>query len=106
MTRTGMVGGPTPTQQRRRGLGTESWAAGVAAVRPGVGGRDVDAACREVIESAGWGDAFVHGTGHGVGLEIHEAPRVARTASGTLAPGYVVTVAAGVYLPWVGGARV
>ncbi len=52
-----------------------------------------------MIEAAGWGDAFAHGTGHGVGLEIHEAPRVAKTASGTLAVGAVVTVEPGVYLP-------
>jgi Xaa-Pro aminopeptidase len=66
----------------------------------------VDKACRDVIDAAGWGDAFVHGTGHGVGLEIHEAPRVAATARDTLASGYVVTVEPGVYLPGVGGVRI
>ncbi len=59
-----------------------------------------------MIDAAGWGDAFVHGTGHGVGLEIHEAPRVAATARDTLATGYVVTVEPGVYLPGVGGVRI
>ena len=68
--------------------------------------RRVDQACREIIDDAGWGDAFVHGTGHGVGLEIHEDPRVAATPSGTLAPGHVVTVEPGVYLPGVGGVRI
>jgi Xaa-Pro aminopeptidase len=106
MTRTVMVGEPTPTQQRMLDVVTESQAAGVAAVRPGAGGRDVDAACRTVIEAAGWGDAFVHGTGHGVGLEIHEAPRVARTSEATLSAGQVVTVEPGVYLPEHGGVRV
>jgi Xaa-Pro aminopeptidase len=106
MTRTVMVGEPTATQQRMLDVVTESQAAGVAAVRPGVGGREVDAACRAVIESAGWGDAFVHGTGHGVGLEIHEAPRVARTSESTLGAGQVVTVEPGVYLPEHGGVRV
>jgi len=106
MTRTVMVGEPTATQRRMLDVVTESQAAGVAAVRPGVGGRDVDAACREVIEAAGWGDAFVHGTGHGVGLEIHEAPRVARTSDATLSSGQVVTVEPGVYLPEHGGVRV
>jgi Xaa-Pro aminopeptidase len=59
-----------------------------------------------VIDDAGWGDAFLHATGHGVGLEIHEAPRVAATADATLAPGFVVTVEPGVYLPEHGGVRV
>ena len=59
-----------------------------------------------MINDAGWGDAFVHGTGHGVGIEIHEAPRVAATAGGTLDVGHVVTVEPGVYLPGVGGVRI
>jgi len=59
-----------------------------------------------VIADAGWADAFSHGTGHGVGLEIHEAPRVASTASDTLLVGDVVTVEPGVYLPGVGGVRI
>ena len=72
----------------------------------GVECQAVDAASREVIVAAGWGDAFIHGTGHGVGLEIHESPRVASTSTGTLASGYVVTVEPGVYLPGVGGVRI
>ena len=76
------------------------------AVSTGADCARVDKACRDVIAAAGWGDAFVHGTGHGVGLEIHEAPRVAATARDTLASGYVVTVEPGVYLPGVGGVRI
>jgi Xaa-Pro aminopeptidase len=75
-------------------------------VRAGTDCATVDRACREVIEAAGWGDAFVHGTGHGVGLEIHEAPRVAASARDTLEVGSVVTVEPGVYLPGVGGVRI
>ena len=68
---------------------------------------DVDAACRDVIAEAGWGDAFTHGTGHGVGLDIHEAPRVApRRPTATLVVGDVVTVEPGVYLPEHGGVRI
>jgi Xaa-Pro aminopeptidase len=83
-----------------------SQAAGVAAVRPGVSGQEVDRACREVIARAGWADFFVHGTGHGVGLDIHEAPSVAATSTDTLASGQVVTVEPGVYLPGLGGVRI
>jgi Xaa-Pro aminopeptidase len=106
MTRTVMVGEPSATQQRMLDVVTEAQQAGVAAVAPGGSVADVDAACRRVIDDAGWGAAFLHATGHGVGLEIHEAPRVAATADATLAPGFVVTVEPGVYLPDHGGVRV
>jgi len=106
MTRTVMVGEPTPTQQRMLDVVTEAQQAGVDAIRAGEPTRAIDAACRQVIDDAGWGEAFLHATGHGVGLEIHEAPRVAATADATLAPGFVVTVEPGVYLPEHGGVRV
>ncbi len=106
MTRTLMVGDPTPTQQRMLDVVTEAQQAGVDAIRAGEPAKAVDAACRQVIDDAGWGDAFLHATGHGVGLEIHEAPRVAATADATLAAGFVVTVEPGVYLPEHGGVRV
>jgi Xaa-Pro aminopeptidase len=83
-----------------------SQAAGVAAVGPGVACAQVDQVCREVIVSAGWGEFFVHGTGHGVGLDIHEAPSVAATSVDTLEVGHVVTVEPGVYLPGLGGVRI
>ena len=107
MTRTVSIGQPTDTQRRMDEVVRASQAAGVAAVRPGVTGADVDRVCRDVIAEAGWGDAFLHGTGHGVGLDIHEDPRVATTATGTtLEPGHVVTVEPGVYLPEHGGVRI
>jgi Xaa-Pro aminopeptidase len=84
----------------------EAQAAGVAAVGPGVACVHVDRACREVIAGAGWADYFVHGTGHGVGLEIHEAPSVSAVSTDTLAAGHVVTVEPGVYLPGLGGVRI
>ena len=84
----------------------ESQEAGRAAVRQGVEAAAVDKACRDVIAEAGWADAFLHGTGHGVGLEIHEDPRVSATGRGTLAAGYVVTVEPGVYLTGIGGVRI
>jgi len=109
MTRTIPVGGPgalDDTQTRMVEVVRASQAAGVAAVRAGVPTKDVDAACRSVIAEAGWGDAFVHGTGHGVGLDIHEEPRVSTVADAMLAPGHVVTVEPGVYLPGHGGVRI
>lgn len=106
MTRTVCVGAPGGDLVRVVEVVRASQAAGVAAVRAGVDCRDVDRACREVIAEAGWGDRFVHGTGHGVGLDIHEAPSVAATSSDTLAVGHVVTVEPGVYLAGLGGARI
>ena len=109
MTRTIPVGGLDAldaTQRRMVEVVTAAQAAGVAAVRAGGSAQAVDAACRAVIEEAGWGEAFVHGTGHGVGLDIHEAPGVSGSSDATLAPGHVVTVEPGVYLPGHGGVRV
>lgn len=106
MTRTVMVGEPSADQQRMWDVVLEAQQAGVDAVAPGVSVAEVDAACRTIIADAGWGDAFLHATGHGVGLDIHEAPRVAATGDATLAPGHVVTVEPGVYLPEHGGVRI
>ena len=80
--------------------------AALAAVRPGPEGREVDAVARDIITAAGHGDHFGHGLGHGVGLDIHEGPRLARTAEGRLAAGQVVTVEPGVYVPGRGGVRI
>jgi Xaa-Pro aminopeptidase len=100
------VGDPGPEARRLWDLVAASQRAGRAAVHAGAACADVDRASRDVIDAAGLGDAFVHGTGHGVGLEIHEAPRVARTAPGPLDANTVVTVEPGVYLPGVGGVRI
>jgi Xaa-Pro aminopeptidase len=78
----------------------------LAAVRPGPEGREVDAVAREIIEAAGHGEHFGHGLGHGVGLAIHEGPRLARTAEARLVAGNVVTVEPGIYLPGRGGVRI
>jgi len=81
-------------------------AAALDAVRPGPTGREIDAVAREIIEQAGHGEHFGHGLGHGVGLEVHERPRLARTGTEALVPGNVVTVEPGVYLPGRGGVRI
>jgi Xaa-Pro aminopeptidase len=80
--------------------------AALAAVRPGVSGSVVDASARDLIAEAGYGDLFGHGTGHGVGLEIHELPRLGRTVGDTLAAGMVHTVEPGIYLEGRFGVRI
>jgi Xaa-Pro aminopeptidase len=75
-------------------------------VRAGMSGRDADAIARDYIEQRGYGDLFGHSLGHGLGLEVHEAPRLARTADGALAEGAVVTIEPGIYRPGWGGVRI
>jgi Xaa-Pro aminopeptidase len=81
-------------------------ATALTAVRAGAPCRDVDAVAREIIEAAGHGEHFGHGLGHGVGLEVHEAPRLGKTAEGELRAGNVVTVEPGVYVPGEVGVRI
>ena len=80
--------------------------AAIEAVRPGVRCADVDAVARDMIRAAGYGDHFGHGLGHGVGLEVHEAPRLNMESTAVLEPGMVVTVEPGIYLPGRGGVRI
>jgi Xaa-Pro aminopeptidase len=84
----------------------EAQLGGLAAVRPGVSGRDADAASREPIEAADLGWAYGHGMGHGVGLEVHEAPVLNPESKDVLQPGNAVTVEPGIYLPGEGGMRI
>jgi Xaa-Pro aminopeptidase len=84
----------------------DAQAAGRAAVTAGTDTGAVDGAARSVIEDAGYGEAFVHGTGHGVGLAVHEDPTVGRGATATLQAGIVRTVEPGLYLPGLGGVRI
>jgi Xaa-Pro aminopeptidase len=106
MTRTVAVGDPSSEAAHMLEVVLAAQAAGVEAVRAGTEAATVDAVCRGIIADAGLGDAFVHGTGHGVGLDIHEEPRVSSRSAATLAAGHVVTVEPGVYLPDVGGVRI
>jgi len=84
----------------------EAQLAGLQAVRAGATGVEADGAARDVIDNAGFGDAFGHGLGHGVGLDVHEAPRLSRESSDTLVPDQVVTVEPGIYLESLGGIRI
>ena len=106
MTRTVSVGDPGADARHLYDVVLASQQAGRALVAADVACADVDRASRDVIADAGWADAFSHSTGHGVGLEIHEAPRVAATGRDTLVVSDVVTVEPGVYLPGIGGVRI
>ena len=107
MTRTFCVGGlPSGRLAEVFEVVAEAQRVGVRAVRPGVAAGSVDRACREVIAASGWAEQFEHGTGHGVGLDIHEGPSVGPGSTAILVPGTVVTVEPGVYLPETGGVRI
>ncbi|MBS1839058.1 MAG: aminopeptidase P family protein [Actinobacteria bacterium] len=106
MTRTVAVGEVGEERMRMLDVVLEAQAAGVSAVHAGVDAAVVDQACRQVIDDAGWGEAFLHSTGHGVGLDIHEEPRVGARSTATLDADQVVTVEPGVYLSGLGGVRI
>jgi Xaa-Pro aminopeptidase len=106
MTRTVSVGDVGEERRRMLEVVLEAQDAGVQAVAAGTTAAEVDAVCRSVIDAAGWGEAFLHSTGHGVGLDIHEEPRVSSRSAATLVAGHVVTVEPGVYLPGLGGVRI
>lgn len=106
MTRTVVLGEPADWQRELYDLVAASQAAGRAALGVDVALAGVDAASRDVIKAAGRGEEFSHGLGHGVGLQIHEAPALAATAVGRLAAGMTVTVEPGVYLAGRGGVRI
>ena len=106
MTRTFILGSAAQWQRDLYELVATAQRAGREALAPGVSLRDVDAASRQVIADAGYADNFGHGLGHGVGLQIHEAPGINSAAAGTLLAGSAVTVEPGVYLPDRGGVRI
>jgi len=105
-TRTVWVGAPSKESQDAYAAVREAQEAAIAAVRPGVSVGEVDAAARKVLRKAGLGRYFTHSTGHGVGLEIHEAPRVAAGQKEVLQPGMVITIEPGVYFPAKWGVRI
>ena len=106
MTRTLVLGAPAVWQQELYDLVAAAQAAGRAALRAHADVREVDAVARKVITDAGRGEDFVHGLGHGVGLQIHEAPALSQFGAGTLKEGMTVTVEPGVYLAGRGGVRI
>jgi len=106
MTRTFVLGPAADWQREIYALVVAAQRAGREALTPGADLAEVDAASRRVIVDAGYGECFGHGLGHGVGLQIHEAPGINATAAGTLRAGATVTVEPGVYLPDRGGVRI
>jgi Xaa-Pro aminopeptidase len=112
LTRTLAVGAPSPEARRVHAAVAAAQRSAIEAVRPDVLASDVDRAARDVLVRAGLGEAFGHSTGHGLGLEIHEEPRVAAARPGReaddlrLETGMVFTVEPGAYLPGWGGVRI
>jgi Xaa-Pro aminopeptidase len=105
-TRTVWVGAVSKEARSAYEAVKEAQLAGIAATRPGAKVGDVDAAARKVLRKAGLGKYFTHSTGHGVGLEIHEAPRVAPGQTEVLKPGMVITIEPGIYFPGKWGIRI
>ncbi len=106
VTRTCGVGRATDEQREVYDVVKHANRLAASAVRAGMRGRDADALARDYIERCGYGAQFGHSLGHGLGLEVHEAPRLARTAEGVLPPNSVVTIEPGIYRPGWGGVRV
>lgn len=106
MTRTFSLGRWSKAMREIYEVTLEAQLSAIEAIGPGVRCAEVDAAARDIIDDAGYGDRFGHGLGHGVGLDIHESPRLARGSEDVLEPGMVVTVEPGIYLPGVGGVRI
>jgi Xaa-Pro aminopeptidase len=106
ITRTVVVGRPDGAQEEVYAVVQTANATAAAQVRAGMRGRDADALARDYIDGRGYGEAFGHSLGHGVGLEVHEAPRLSRTADAPLPEGAVVTIEPGIYRPGWGGVRI
>lgn len=105
-TRTFVVGKPSSEVAAAHAVLEASQAAGRAAVRPGATGEDVDAAARAVIEAAGYGEYFIHRTGHGIGLEVHEDPYIVKGNREPLEAGMTFSIEPGIYMPGRFGMRI
>jgi Xaa-Pro aminopeptidase len=110
LTRTLQVGRADPAFRRLFAAVREAHAAAIGIVRPGIRPSQIDAAARDVLTGHGLGEAFGHGTGHGLGLEIHEDPRISKLPAALpdepVEPGMVFTIEPGAYLPGLGGVRI
>jgi Xaa-Pro aminopeptidase len=106
ITRTIAVGEPSPELKRIYDIVLEAQLRGVNGIKAGMTGREADALTRDYIAENGYGEAFGHSTGHGIGLEIHEGPALSVRSDMVLEPGMVVTVEPGIYVPNLGGVRI
>lgn len=106
MTRTVACGEPPAAMREIYALVLEAQAAAIGGIRAGMTGPEADALARDVIDAGGHGAAFGHSLGHGIGIEVHERPRLGRKSKDRLAPGNTVTIEPGIYLEGVGGVRI
>ena len=106
LTRTFSLGKWSRQMREVYGVVLDAQLAAIDAVRPGLSCADLDAAARRVIEDAGYGKRFGHALGHGIGLDVHEGPRIGSEITSPLKEGMVITIEPGVYLPGIGGVRI
>jgi Xaa-Pro aminopeptidase len=106
ITRTVSVGEPDPKMKEIYDIVLQAQLNGVKHIRPGLTGKEADALTRDIIAAAGYGPAYGHSTGHGLGLEVHELPNLSAASSVVLKPGMLVTVEPGIYLSDLGGVRI
>lgn len=106
ITRTVSVGEPHPKMKEIYEIVLRAQLAGLQALRPGVTAKEADAATREIITQAGYGEAYGHSAGHGLGLEVHELPTLSRISPYVLEPGMLVTMEPGIYISGLGGVRI
>lgn len=106
MTRTIFVGEPGAEMRKIYNVVLMAQRNGITNAYPGMGGRELDSFCREVIKANGYADYFTHGTGHSLGIDIHENPRASVLSADTLKPRQLITCEPGIYIPGVGGVRI
>lgn len=106
LTRTIAVGDPDPKLKEIYDIVLEAQLHALDHIKPGMTGRVADALARDIITKYGYGEYFGHSTGHGLGMEVHESPRLSKLSDDVLKPGMVVTVEPGIYLPGLGGVRI
>lgn len=106
LTRTIALGTPDPKLKEIYDIVLEAQLHALDHIKPGMTGREADALTRDIISKYGYGEYFGHSTGHGLGMEVHESPRLSKLSDDVLEPGMVVTVEPGIYLPGLGGVRI
>lgn len=106
ITRTVAVGEPSAKMKEIYDIVLKAQIAGVDALRPGITGKEADAVTRDIITAAGYGDAYGHSAGHGLGMDVHELPNLSTVSPFVLEPGMLVTMEPGIYVSGLGGVRI